>query len=269
MIDYRITPVSIREVVHVVMLRELVRRIGADSFVLKGGVNLRLYFASVRYSQDMDLDGEPSLAHQIRDVIGGFFASREVGELLRQVGIRELDPGEGPNKDTETTFRHKFHIVGAGSIRYSTKVEVSYRDRHPDDDSMVDPVANETIVKYLPDEQVEVRHYLRVPALRQKIAALAGRATPQTRDVFDIYMLLRGALETVPHARLRTVLRDDQLDEAMSHAYQLTYEGFQGQVLEFLDDEDVSRFDSAEEWDEIRLETIDFIEKIAATEAGG
>ena len=82
-------------------------------------------------------------------------------------------------------------------------------------------------------------------------------------------MLLRGALGTVPHARLRTVLRDDQLDEAMSHAYQLTYEGFQGQVLEFLDDEDVSRFDSAEEWDEIRLETIDFIEKIAATEAGG
>ena len=71
MIDYGTDPVSIREVVHVVMLRELVKRLGVDSFVLKGGVNLRLYFASARYSEDMDLDGEPGLVHQMRDVITG------------------------------------------------------------------------------------------------------------------------------------------------------------------------------------------------------
>ena len=188
---------------------------------------------------------------------------------MRPVGIRGLDPGEGPNKDTETTFRYKFHVVGAGNIPYATKVEVSYRDRHPDDDSVVDPMTSEVLEKCLPNERFEVRHYLRVPALRQKVAALAGRLTPQTRDVFDISMLVRGAPETISYSRLRTMLGDEQLHEARARAYQLTYESFQGQVLEFLDEEDVSRFDSAEKWDEIRLETIEFIDKIAATEASG
>lgn len=55
-----ITDVAAREAFHVLLLGELSNRLSEGTFVLKGGVNLRLYFGSPRYSEDIDLDGDPS-----------------------------------------------------------------------------------------------------------------------------------------------------------------------------------------------------------------
>jgi predicted nucleotidyltransferase component of viral defense system len=56
---FGLTPAATRELVHLLILRELggVRRGGGA--IAKGGVNLRLFFDSIRYSEDMDL-GRPS-----------------------------------------------------------------------------------------------------------------------------------------------------------------------------------------------------------------
>jgi hypothetical protein len=51
-----LTPLQKREVFHLLFLRELVRSVPLSAFVLKGGTNLRFFFGSIRYSEDMDLD---------------------------------------------------------------------------------------------------------------------------------------------------------------------------------------------------------------------
>ncbi|MEX0902291.1 MAG: nucleotidyl transferase AbiEii/AbiGii toxin family protein [Pseudohongiellaceae bacterium] len=45
-----------REIFHFCFLDRLLRQSDSDLYVLKGGVNLRFFFNSPRYSEDMDLD---------------------------------------------------------------------------------------------------------------------------------------------------------------------------------------------------------------------
>jgi hypothetical protein len=47
---------KIRELFHLAFLRALARKIPASSFAVKGGSNLRFFFSSDRYSEDIDLD---------------------------------------------------------------------------------------------------------------------------------------------------------------------------------------------------------------------
>ena len=47
---------QIRELFHLEFLRCLSRKIRAEFYALKGGVNLRFFFKSFRYSEDMDID---------------------------------------------------------------------------------------------------------------------------------------------------------------------------------------------------------------------
>ena len=49
-------PLEMREVFHLEFLRWFGRKLEAGRYVLKGGVNLRLFFKSIRYSADMDID---------------------------------------------------------------------------------------------------------------------------------------------------------------------------------------------------------------------
>src|SRR3970040_1316713 len=124
-----LSAVAARELVHLLILRELVGVRRGGGVTAKGGVNLRLFFGSVRYSEDMDLDGTGAGPAAIRNRLKGLFDDREFMRRLQRFGIRGLDPGEGPNKDTETTFRYKFGVMVSGGIQYPTKVEVSFRDR--------------------------------------------------------------------------------------------------------------------------------------------
>lgn len=67
----------------------------------------------------------------------------------------------------------------------------------------------------------------------QKIHALAGRATPQARDVFDLGILIRGG-------HLRTAiaagdLRGAPVKEAIESLLALHWADYDGQVVEYLD----------------------------------
>ena len=45
---------QLREIFHLELLRLLGRKMKGEHYVLKGGVNLRFFFNSFRYSEDMD-----------------------------------------------------------------------------------------------------------------------------------------------------------------------------------------------------------------------
>ncbi|MGH7571950.1 MAG: nucleotidyl transferase AbiEii/AbiGii toxin family protein [Gemmatimonadota bacterium] len=246
------------------MLQEL-GRLGEAYLVVKGGVNLRFFFGSVRYSEDLDLDANPSSSVAVRDLIRGLFEDRGLARRLRELGIRQLDPGEGPNKDTATTFRYKFGIVMTGDVRHPTRIEVSYRDRFAGDEVVVEAILPSVTRAYLTDaeQRLLIPHYSRTASVRQKIVALARRKVVQSRDVFDLHSLTAGQRDQIVASRLRDSIPPEDLFEAHRRTLEIPYEEYRGQVLEFLEMEERSQFEGEAVWDDLRLDVAEFIEDIA------
>lgn len=247
-----LNPISAREIVHILILEELAGVHGGRAVALKGGVNLRLFFESVRYSEDIDLDGERSSSAAIRSTIKGIFQNRAFLGRLRELGIRGLDPGEGPNKDSPTTFRYKFGVVLPGGIRHPTKVEVSFRPPHPEDATKIEAVPARFCEEYgIPS--MSVCRYALEAAARQKIDALVGRREVQARDVFDLYTLVgKGFGDDLLAFLARTTTRDT-LESARERAFAITFSEYEGQVVEFLGTDARERYGTNGAWDEIRL----------------
>lgn len=255
------SPVAARELVHLLILRELVGLRGGSGVTVKGGVNLRLFFGSVRYSEDMDLDGTAQASAAIRHFLKGMFEDREFSRRLQRFGIRGLDPGEGPNKDTETTFRYKFGVMVSGGIQYPTKVEVSFRKQHAADRAVIEAPDPEILADY-GLEALEVRHYAREAAIRQKLQALGGRREVQARDVFDLHVLVPDPHTDALLKFLAEELRRDLLKEAHERSLTITYAEYEGQVFEFLGKEAQDRYDGEARWDEMRLQVAALIETV-------
>lgn len=256
-----LTAVSAREVVHLLILEELGKVRDGEAVALKGGVNLRLFFQSVRYSQDVDLDGVPEFSQAIRSTIKGIFHDRAFAKRLGKLGIRGLDPGEGPNKDSSTTFRYKFGVVLPGGIRYPTKVEVSFRPRHPCDRTVIEAVPTQFVEEYgiIP---MPVCRYVLEAAVRQKIEALGGRREAQARDVFDLHALVGGSFSNDMLAFLAGALKRHRLDAAHERAFSITYAEYEGQVIEFLAADARDTYGTEGAWDEVRLEAAALIEAV-------
>jgi hypothetical protein len=262
-----LSPVAAREIVHLGILQRLMRIRRGDAVTVKGGVNLRLFFGSPRYSEDMDLDGTAQASDAIRDALKGLVEGAEFARGLRPFGIRELDPGEGPNKDTDTTFRYKFGIVVPGAIRYPTKVEVSFRGRHRADRTALESPAREILHPYGVDP-FEIRHYVREAAVRQKLGALAGRREAQARDVFDLYTLVPRPAADDLIQYLAAQLSTSTLHEGRARALAITYEEYVGQVMEFLGEEAPATHDGETTWDDMRLHAVGLIESVMLRQEG-
>lgn len=260
-----ISATEAREAVHVLLLRELQEVKEARAVILKGGVNLRLFHGSPRYSEDMDLDGEPGSRLAIRSAIHGIFDDRDFARYLGRLGLRGVDPKEGPNKDTETTFRYKFHVLAPGNQSYGTKVEVSFRIRNEADDFELAEPDSERIRRYLPaGEALSVQRYGRSAALRQKIEALAGRTRIEARDIFDIDLLL-GDAERPERDLIEFLARSLErrtLELAHERALVLEYPDYESLVVRFLEDRVRTEYRSPERWDEMRLRTASLIEEV-------
>ncbi len=76
-------------------------------------------------------------------------------------------------------------------------------------------------------------HYALSAALAQKVQALAGRAAPQARNVFDLSHLL--AIEG-PGAR-RAAIEASSAARAVENARAITYNEYSSQVVSYLDPE--------------------------------
>lgn len=261
-----------REAVHVLLLRELQEIRDGRAVILKGGVNLRLFYGSPRYSEDMDLDAEPEARLAIRDAIRGIFDDRGFARSLRRLGLRGLDPKEGPNKDTAVTFRHKFHVLAPGSQSYGTKVEVSFRERNEADIYATAEPDPERVRRYLSGEdRLAVQRYDRPSALRQKIVALAGRTRIEARDIFDIHLLLESG-HGAPRDLVKYLaesLDDPTLELAHERTVQLEYPEYESLVVRFLEDEAREAYRSEGVWHELRLRAASLIEDVREEKGRG
>ena len=252
-----LTSRQIREAFHFCFLERLLRIADPRLFLLKGGVNLRFFFHSPRYSEDMDLDALGGAVSTLRKNGYKILEDAAFRRTLRTFDIVDLeinDPGRA--KHTQTTQRFRVRLVTAGGERLPSKVEFSRRAGGTENAGSVQGTAVERI-----DPEIARRydrlsfrcpHYTGEAAVVQKVLALAGRPLTQARDVFDLGILHRGGFATPSQVQRAISPRD--LATALRNLDSLSFADFSGQVLEFLDDEYRQEYASTGAWNALQAE---------------
>jgi predicted nucleotidyltransferase component of viral defense system len=238
------------EAFHLAFLRIAESRLQRTLFVVKGGVNLRAWFGSLRYSEDLDVDVLRGEVFELRDKVDAVLASPALRNLLRSLGLAIA--GSSAPKQTATTQRWKVALTsGSQGMPLHTKIEFSRRGS--EEEHAVEPVLAE-IVRLYGIPAPTVSHYTAAAALRQKIGALAGRREPQARDVWDLDHLLRTTRadpRPLP-ARIRHAL-----PQALERVSELPFEAFKAQVVPFLAPEHQDIYGTPESWQRMQELVID------------
>lgn len=250
------TPIAIVEAFHLTCLRVLERRYDRAKYVVKGGVNIRAWFASRRYSEHLEIDAIAGTPHALEAAFDKIVAGKDMEMLLAQQGIR-VDKTTKP-KQTSTTQRWKFELHADDSIEpLHTKIEFSWRD-HGDDAYRLEPIHEEIAKRYV-IPRPSANHYLVSAAIRQKIRALAGRREPQARDVWDLDHLFRqpGADPRPLDHRLRSLV-----PVARERVFSFDERAFRAQVVAFLAPEDQDFYGTADAWETIQLTVSSHLERL-------
>ncbi len=259
-LSHQLTPREAREAFHVILLDELGTRLEHDLWTVKGGVNLRVFFDSVRYSEDIDLDVLPIKRQAVRNQLRQILKSEQLMRRLRSIGIQDLRRGEKEiSKDTETTLRFNRQVV-VGGVPHSTTVEISLRDADSRDEREVAPVHSRFSDNYLgKGRTVVATHYTHRSALAQKLSALANRTAVQARDVFDICWLLRTPLSAADMAHVAVRVGEETLVRAGQRAAEIRYEEYRDNVLEYLDPSDATPYTGMDAWLAQQLQVVDLV----------
>ena len=178
---------QLRELFHIEFLRALSRKLKAENYAVKGGVNLRLFFKNLRYSEDIDLDAAGIAVGELKELVMKILQAHSFRESFYAFGIKDVIPPDiKAAKQTQTTQRFKVHLITIAGEDLFTKIEFSRR-------GFIGNVIAESvpavILRNYRLSPLIVAHYDAQSAVMQKINALASRAAIQARDIFDIYIL--------------------------------------------------------------------------------
>jgi predicted nucleotidyltransferase component of viral defense system len=235
------------ELFHLAFLQVLQGRLNQDRYVLKGGANLRYFFESVRYSEDIDLDVSGIERWELEEKVDGVLGSPALAVLLRGGGLA-VESFTKP-KQTETTQRWKVALALAGREEpLRTKIEFSRRNG--DNRHVLEAVPARIVAPYAL-RSPSLRHYNAEAAVEQKVDALALRSETQARDVFDLELLLR------PRPALAAALPADQRERAAERALEVTFADFVDQVRPFLDPEVAELYVDPAVWEQVRSFVVD------------
>lgn len=250
-------PLELREIFHLEFLRWLGRKINISHYALKGGVNLRFFYNSFRYSEDMDLDVRIIGESNLRDKVMQILKSASFQNNLRSFGITKIIPPDiAKAKQTLTTQRFKVHLITARGEDFFTKVEFS---RRRFENNIKIETVPDTILREYKLAPLLAPHYDIASMVLQKIDALANRKITQARDVFDIY-ILSAQIKLSEKEKIELDLK--KISKSSKNIYEITFEQFRDSVVFYLSTEDQKMYNSSRVWDEIRLKTVNFIEEL-------
>jgi predicted nucleotidyltransferase component of viral defense system len=237
------------ELFHLLFLSQLGRKVDKKEYVLKGGCNLRFFFKSPRYSEDMDLDAGKIPVHVLQEKVDGILRSDSFRQILQVRGLEIEHVTE--HKPTATTQRWKLGLLVSGSeTPLPTKIEFSRRGiAAPPKFESIDPA----LVRAYELPPVMTNHYPGNIAFQQKIEALLTRSAPQARDIFDLHLLLSARGE----GKLMSHESKDRLAEARTKVLAMSFDEFKSQVVVYLSPDDQAQYDSDAVWDSMRLEVVD------------
>jgi predicted nucleotidyltransferase component of viral defense system len=231
------------ELFHLAFLQVLQARLDQARYVLKGGANLRYFFGSVRYSEDIDLDASAIEPWALTDKVDSILASLTIDAVLRSGGLA-VDGFTKP-KQTGTTQRWKVAIAVAEQ-REPVRTKIEFSNRNGEERHVLEPVDSRIVAPYALRAPT-MEHYTADAATEQKIKALAGRSETQARDVFDLELLLRRQPLTAETIDPRI------LEQAAERGLELPFDAFRDQVLPFLDPEVAELYGTPATWEQMQL----------------
>lgn len=237
----RRTDAQVIEIFHLLFLQVLTAH-SRDKFLLKGGANLRYFFGSVRYSNDIDFDILDKRGGQVERNVDAVLAGRALRVLLGQFDLR-VEESTKP-KQAETTQRWKLSIAREDATGDLVRTKIEFSNRGVVNHDRIYETIPRQVVEPYAIRPASLSHYGPVAALEQKIAALALRSETKARDVFDLELLFRLRRTSdqpqavdVSHAPL-----------AALRAREVTYASFRSEVVPFLDPDIAALYDGNEQW---------------------
>lgn len=251
-----LSPRQAIELFHLVFLRALVAK-GDDKalIALKGGCNLRFYFASVRYSEDIDFDVSVISKGTLKNKVDRLLVSPLIVAPLAAKGVRVVETSTP--KQTETTQRWKAGLrVDGLDMAIRTKIEFSRRGEIVG--TGFDAVERAALQPYGLTPFLAT-HYTTAAAIAQKIHALAGRTEPQARDVFDLNLLLaRTDADAVRLTDAQRVWTPDAIERAMS----ISFDDYTSKVVSYLDPTQAELFEGRSAWDAMQDAVVSRLEAL-------
>jgi predicted nucleotidyltransferase component of viral defense system len=237
---------KIRELFHFLFLENLLRVSDSKFFTLKGGVNLRFFMKSPRYSEDMDLDVAGGRIETLKKNVYKILENSSFRRTLLTFGISDIlinDPLKA--KQTETTQRFRVRLVNSLGEEFPTKVEFSRRSSEdPSIDENIDP----SIASLYNRLSYRCQHYTGESAVLQKIRALAGRTETQARDVFDLNLLYLGGYFN----KMLWNFKSDLIEKAKEHMISISYSQYRDQVEEYLANDNQKDFSGRKNWEKMQ-----------------
>jgi predicted nucleotidyltransferase component of viral defense system len=226
-----------------VFLAQLGTRLDKRLYALKGGCNLRFFWKSIRYSEDIDFDvhaiAKQTLQNNVRKILEG----PALTQILRTANIQVTRISE--SKQTSTTQRWKVHLQ-AEPFRIDLPTRIEFSRRKFDPGVVFGPADSEIVTAYNL-RPVLASHYGVETAFSQKIDALLNRKETQARDIFDLeFLLQRGA------AGSAVKISSTRLATACEMVKSVTHEQFLSQVVAYLVPEYYDYYRTRKAWDVIR-----------------
>lgn len=248
---------QLRELFHLEFLRWFGRKTEAGLYVIKGGTNLRFFFNSFRYSEDMNLDIQRVKVGTLKDTVMRILQASSFQNILKPFGIERIVPPDiSRAKQTETTQRFKIHLITYAGEDLFTKLEFSRRGFKGE--AIVQPVSN-TILREYRLAPLLAPHYNIQSAIMQKIGALTARSAVQARDAFDLYIL---SSQYKPLQKKKAEIKADTLTKAYENVFAINFEQFRDTVVSYLSPDEQPAYNSPSLWDEISLKVGHFIEEL-------
>ncbi|HEX4267794.1 MAG TPA: nucleotidyl transferase AbiEii/AbiGii toxin family protein [Steroidobacteraceae bacterium] len=153
-----------------------------------------------------------------------------------------------------STLSITLRLIESGA-EVPTKIEFSRRGL--DGEKTTQPV-DDGIIRAYRLYPVIVQHYSVHAAFAQKVSALALREQIQSRDLFDLKLLLdAGGTEQPLPANASAHLAD-----AIDHALEVDYDAFAGQVLAYLEPDYQEHYRDPKVWGQLQEEVADALEAL-------
>lgn len=115
------------EIFHLLFLAQLSQKVDKQLYALKGGCNLRFFFNSIRYSEDIDLDVQTIQLQTLQNKVDRILTSPSFVKILQsyEISIAQISQ----HKQTETVQRWKLALnTPATRVALPTKIEFSRRN---------------------------------------------------------------------------------------------------------------------------------------------
>lgn len=220
-----------REIFHLLFLERLLKSTDSKLYAVKGGCNLRFFFNSPRYSEDLDLDVFGGSVETLKKNGYKILADPAFVRNLNSFGIENLivnDPSKA--KHSTTTQRFRCQLVNRAGESFPTKVEFSRRSQTFA--GVVSESIDPELIHTYKRRSFASPHYDGIRAASQKIDDLANRSEVQARDPFDLYLLFQsGAVKSFNIKEIDPGTRS----KATKNLLQIDFDYFHDQVVQYLE----------------------------------